>query len=75
MESRRNFLKASAAALTVAATRPLFGWQGANNRVRMAVIGMGNRGRPCVRFFSRAAAATASSSRRGSQQGRSSISG
>ena len=44
MESRRDFLKASAAALTVAATRPVFGVQGANNRVRMAIIGAGNRG-------------------------------
>ena len=46
MDSRRNFLKASAAALTVAATRPLFGAgiQGANDRVRMAIIGAGNRG-------------------------------
>ena len=47
MESRRNFLKASAAAMTVAATRPLFGAggiQGANDRVRMAIIGAGNRG-------------------------------
>ena len=46
MESRRNFLKASAAALTVAATRPLVGAgiQGANDRVRMAIIGTGNRG-------------------------------
>ena len=45
MDSRRNFLKASAAALTVAATRPLFGAgiQGANDRVRMAIIGTGNR--------------------------------
>src|SRR5260370_19814621 len=43
MESRRDFLKVGAAALTVAATRPLFGWQGANNRVRLAVIGCGNR--------------------------------
>jgi len=45
MESRRKFLKVSAAALTVAAARPLFGSgiQGANNRVRMAVIGCGNR--------------------------------
>ena len=43
MESRRKFLKASAAALTVAATRPIFGIQGANDRVRMAVIGCGNR--------------------------------
>src|SRR3954454_4403390 len=46
MDSRREFLKASAAALTVAATRPLFGAsiQGANDRVRMAIIGTGNRG-------------------------------
>ena len=43
MESRRKFLKASAAALTVAATRPIFGVQGANDRIRMAVIGCGNR--------------------------------
>jgi len=43
MESRRNFLKASAAALTVAATKPLFGIQGANDRIRLAVIGCGNR--------------------------------
>jgi predicted dehydrogenase len=43
MESRRDFLKAGAAAVTVAATRPLFGWQGANDRVRMGVIGMGTR--------------------------------
>ena len=41
--SRRKFLKTSAAALTVAATRPIFGWQGANSRVRMGVIGMGTR--------------------------------
>jgi len=40
---RREFLKNGAVALTAAATKPLFGWQGANNRVRMAVIGMGNR--------------------------------
>ena len=50
MESRRKFLKASAAALTVAATKPLFGVQGANDRVRMAVIGCGNRARPRVRL-------------------------
>ncbi len=43
MESRRDFLKASAAALTMAAAKPLFGFQGANDRVRMAVIGCGNR--------------------------------
>ena len=41
MASRRMFLKTSAAALTVAATRPIFGWQGANDKVRMGVIGMG----------------------------------
>ena len=46
MDSRREFLEASAAALTVAATRPLFGAgvQSANDRVRMAIIGTGNRG-------------------------------
>ena len=43
MKSRREFLEVSAAALTVAATRPLFGWQGANDRLRMGVIGCGNR--------------------------------
>jgi predicted dehydrogenase len=43
MDSRRDFLKASAGALAVAATTPLFGFQGANNRVRMGVIGMGGR--------------------------------
>src|SRR6187431_55702 len=40
---RRVFLKNGAVALTTAAAKPLFAWQGANNRVRMAVIGMGNR--------------------------------
>ena len=40
---RREFLKTGAAALTAAATKPLFAFQGANDRVRMAVIGMGNR--------------------------------
>jgi predicted dehydrogenase len=40
---RRDFLKNGAVVLTAAATKPLFAWQGANNRVRMAVIGMGNR--------------------------------
>ena len=43
MESRRKFLKASAAAMAVAATKPLFGIQGANDRIRLAVIGCGNR--------------------------------
>ena len=43
MANRRDFLKAGAAAITAAAARPLFGWQGANNRVRMGVIGMGTR--------------------------------
>ena len=50
MASRREFLKTGAAALTVAATKPLFGWQGANNRVRMAVIGMGGRAGARVRL-------------------------
>jgi predicted dehydrogenase len=45
MKSRRRFLKLSAGALTAAAARPLFGAgiQGANSRVRMGVIGCGNR--------------------------------
>src|SRR5438477_13140578 len=43
MGTRREFLKTGAAALTVAAARPLYGWQGANDRVRMGVIGMGTR--------------------------------
>jgi predicted dehydrogenase len=53
MESRRDFLKASAAALTVAATKPMFGFQGANNRVRMAIIGAGNRGGRVFDSFAR----------------------
>lgn len=46
MESRRKFLQISAAALTAAATKPLMGYgvQGANSRIRMAIIGTGNRG-------------------------------
>ncbi len=45
MASRRKFLKLSAGALTAAAVRPLFGArvQGANDRIRMGVIGCGNR--------------------------------
>ena len=43
MATRREFLQSSAAALAAAAARPMYGWQGANNRVRMAVIGCGNR--------------------------------
>ena len=54
MESRRTFLKASAAALTAAATEPLFGIQGANDRVRMAIIGTGNRGGRVFDSFARA---------------------
>lgn len=59
MDSRRKFLKASAAALTVAAARPLFGAgagasiQGANDRVRMGIIGMGNRGARVFDSFTR----------------------
>ena len=46
MESRRRFLQLSTAALTAAAAKPLMGYgiQGANNRIRMAIIGTGNRG-------------------------------
>ena len=45
MATRREFLQTSAAAIAVSATKPIIGWQGqgANNRVRMAVIGCGNR--------------------------------
>jgi predicted dehydrogenase len=43
MATRREFLQSSAAALAVSAARPIIGWQGANDRVRMAVIGMGTR--------------------------------
>jgi predicted dehydrogenase len=43
MESRRDFLKVSVGAVTLAGARPLFGFQGANNRIRMGVIGMGGR--------------------------------
>ncbi len=46
MESRRKFLQLSAAAITAAAAKPLMGYgiQGANDRIRMAIIGTGNRG-------------------------------
>ena len=43
MDNRREFLKVSAGALAAMAARPLYGWQGANDRVRMGVIGMGTR--------------------------------
>src|SRR5437762_6734009 len=43
MATRREFLQTSAAALALSAARPIFGWQGANDRIRMAVIGCGNR--------------------------------
>ena len=43
MATRRTFLKTSAAALAATATHPLHGWQGANSRIRMAVIGCGTR--------------------------------
>src|ERR1051326_371687 len=56
MSTRREFLKTGAAALTVAAARPLFGWQGANNRIRMAVIGTGNRAGRVFDSFARTGA-------------------
>jgi predicted dehydrogenase len=43
MATRREFLQSAAATLAVTAARPVIGWQGANDRVRMAVIGCGNR--------------------------------
>ena len=56
MESRRKFLQISAAALTAAAAKPLFGAgiQGANDRIRMAIIGTGNRGGRVFDSLSRA---------------------
>ena len=39
MKSRRDFLKVSAAATAAVAARPLFAWQGANNRVAVKMIG------------------------------------
>jgi predicted dehydrogenase len=43
MATRREFLQTSVAALAASAARPILGWQGANDRIRMAVIGCGNR--------------------------------
>src|SRR4029453_7527544 len=43
MATRREFLRTAAATLAASSARPMFAWQGANNRVRMAVIGMGGR--------------------------------
>jgi len=56
MATRREFLQSSAAALAVTAARPIIGWQGANNRVRMAVIGCGNRAGRVFDSFIRAGA-------------------
>ena len=55
MENRRKFLQISAAALTAAATKPLLGYgiQGANNRIRMGIIGAGNRGGRVFDSFAR----------------------
>ena len=47
MESRRKFLKASAAALTVAATKPLFGIQGSLQQAELLV----QRFAPLERLF------------------------
>jgi predicted dehydrogenase len=41
MENRRNFMKASAAALAATATKSALG---ANDKIQMAIIGTGNRG-------------------------------
>ena len=43
MATRREFMAASAAAAAAIAARPLYAWQGANNKIRMGVIGCGNR--------------------------------
>jgi len=55
MESRRKFLQLSAAALTAAAAKPLmaYGVQGANDRIRMAIIGAGSRGGRVFDSFAR----------------------
>jgi predicted dehydrogenase len=61
MDNRREFLKASAGVLAVAAAKPLFAStarsaarvQGANNRLRMAVIGCGNRAARVFDSFAR----------------------
>jgi len=55
METRREFLKASAAAAVAATAKPLFGFQGANDRIRMAVIGCGNRAGRVFDAFARQA--------------------
>lgn len=56
MATRREFLATSAAALAATAARPIMGWQGANNRIRMAVIGCGNRAGRVFDSFIRASA-------------------
>lgn len=53
MESRRKFLKTSAAAVALAAARPAYAFQGANSRIRMAVIGCGNRAARVFDAFAR----------------------
>jgi predicted dehydrogenase len=61
MDNRREFLKVSAGALAVAAAKPLFAStarsaarvQGANDRLRMAVIGCGNRAARVFDSFAR----------------------
>jgi predicted dehydrogenase len=58
MKSRRDFLKNSAAAMAgmaVAGRRSAYGFQGANDRVRMAIIGTGNRGGRVFDSFARQA--------------------
>ena len=55
MKTRRTFLKTSVAALAASATHPLSAWQGANDRIRMAVIGCGTRAGRVFDSFGRAA--------------------
>ena len=43
MQSRRRFLVSTGAAMVAAAARSAYGFQGTNNRRRLAVIGCGNR--------------------------------
>ena len=56
MKTRRTFLKTSAAVLAATAGHPLLGWQGANDRIRMAVIGCGTRAGRVLDSFVRSGA-------------------
>lgn len=59
MNSRRTFLKTSAAVVAATAAHPLLAWQGANDRIRLAVIGCGNRAGRVFDSFMRSGSADA----------------